>query len=314
MAQRITIIIVTYNAMKWAEKCFSSLRKSSVPVNVIVVDNGSNDGTQDYIKNNFSEVEFIQSNENLGFGKANNLGIEKAYKEGANLFHLMHQNPWIFEDSIQKMLDVYNEYPDKEKIGILSPMHLNERKKKLDLHFERYLARHTEFNRIFSGMFCDNLKDIYEINFVNAAHWLIPKSTIEEVGGFNPYFFHGAEDYDYINRTTFHGKKTIVCTKSKVVHDAIQNFRKTDPKDKLKNRRISLMMQRETRYLNPNYSFIPNNEKKEFYSNIIKLGLKGNFSESKFYLEQYQIFSKKFSEFESLRKIAITKKNAFLNL
>ena len=75
--QKIYLIIVTYNAMKWAEKCFSSLRKSSVPVHTMVVDNGSTDGTQEFNKTHFPEVEFIQSAENLGFGKANNLGIEK---------------------------------------------------------------------------------------------------------------------------------------------------------------------------------------------------------------------------------------------
>lgn len=87
---KISVIIVTYNAMKWAERCFSSLRKSATPVNCIVVDNGSGDGTQDFIKTNFPEIEFIQSEENLGFGKANNLGIEKAYKNGADFFYLMN--------------------------------------------------------------------------------------------------------------------------------------------------------------------------------------------------------------------------------
>ena len=90
--KRIHTIIVSYNAMKWAERCFSSLRTSAVPLSVIVVDNGSTDGTQEFITTQFPEVEFIQSAENLGFGKANNLGIEMAYKNGADFFYLMNQN------------------------------------------------------------------------------------------------------------------------------------------------------------------------------------------------------------------------------
>ena len=116
--KRIYIIIVTYNAMKWAERCFSSLRKSSISVKTIVVDNGSTDGTQEYVKTNFPEVHFIQSPENLGFGKANNIGIEVAYKEGADFFYLMNQDAWLFQDSIQELLNVYNSYEDKEEIGI----------------------------------------------------------------------------------------------------------------------------------------------------------------------------------------------------
>ena len=135
---KIYLIIVTYNAMKWAEKCFSSLRKSSVPVQTIVVDNGSNDGTQDFIKNNFPEVEFLQSPENLGFGKGNNLGIEMAYKKGADFFYLMNQDAWIFDDSIQNLLDVFENHPKKEEIGILSPMHLDGSEEKLDLFLDKY--------------------------------------------------------------------------------------------------------------------------------------------------------------------------------
>ena len=137
---KIYLIIVTYNAMKWAERCFSSLRKSSVALQTIVVDNGSGDGTQDYIKTNFPEVDFIQSPENLGFGKANNLAIEMAFKNGADFFYLMNQDAWLYEDSIEKLLEVYYSFPNKEDIGIMSPMHLDGSEKKLDLFLDKYIA------------------------------------------------------------------------------------------------------------------------------------------------------------------------------
>ena len=310
----IHIIIVTYNAMKWAEKCFSSLRKSSVPVQTIVVDNGSTDGTQEYIKTNFTEVEFIQSAENLGFGKANNIGIEKAYKNGADFFYLMNQDAWIFEDTFQELLNVYNSYENKEEIGILSPMHLDGTEKNFDMHFERYLARCTEKNRLFSDLYNEKLKPYYEIDFVNAAHWFLPKKTVEEIGGFNPYFFYGAEDYDYINRLKYFNKNILVATQSKVVHDAYQGFLKPNHTDPEKARHESMKMQRETRYLDLNYDLNIKREKKEFVSNIIKLKLKGHSKESNFYAEMYSFFKLKFDEILRFRNIAKTEKGAFLNL
>ena len=300
--------------MKWADRCFSSLRKSSISVHTIVVDNGSNDGTQDFIKENFPEVDFIQSPENIGFGKANNLGLERAYKKGADFFYLMNQDAWIFEDSMKKLIDVYENNPKKEEIGILSPMHLDGSEKLLDRHFEVYLARNMQNNRIFSNVFLNDLKESYEIDFINAAHWMLPKKTIEEIGGFSPYFFHGAEDYDYVNRIKYFGKKILVCPESKVVHDAIQDYHQQQPENALKQHRTSLQMQRETRYLNPNLPFNIESEKSEFYSNILKLALKGKFNESQFYINQYQYFKKKFAEISSIRKTAITEKHAFLNL
>lgn len=310
---KIYIIIVTYNAMKWAERCFSSLRKSSVPVQTIVVDNGSTDGTQEYIKTNFPEVELIQSPENLGFGKANNIGIEKAHKKGADFFYLMNQDAWIFEDSIQKMLDVYQEYPNKEEIGILSPMHLDGSEKKLDLHFENYLGKYTKTNRLLTDLYLQQQKAFYEIDFVNAAHWWLPKTTIERIGGFNPYFFYGAEDYDYINRTKYFGKKIFIVTRSKVVHDAFQGFLKPNHTDKEKAKQESILMQRETRYLNINLDFHSKDELKSLYSDAIKLKLKGLGKESKFYSEMHRHFKAKTNEINTLRSQAKSGRHAFLN-
>ncbi|AZA81722.1 glycosyltransferase family 2 protein [Chryseobacterium lactis] len=314
---KISVIIVTYNAMKWAERCFTSLRHSSVPVTCIVIDNGSTDGTQEYIKTQFPEVDFIQSPENAGFGKANNMGIEKAYKQETEFFYLMNQDAWIYPDSFQQLLDVYHSHPDQNQIGIMSPMHLDGSEKKLDLHFENYLAKDLRNNRMLSDIYFDEAKPYYEISFVNAAHWWIPRKAIEKVGGFNPYFFHGAEDYEYIHRVSYFGLKIIVCSKSKVVHDTVQSFYKKEPKDKaeaLKTARLSMQMQRETKYLDPNYDYNIKREKTALLSYLLKMGAKGNMSEARFYKDQYQYFSKKFGEIEAARKISMTAPHPFLNL
>ncbi len=313
----IYVIIVTYNAMRWAERCFTSLRQSSVPVTCIVIDNGSTDGTQEYIKAHFPEVDFIQSPDNAGFGKANNIGIEKAYQEGADFFYLMNQDAWIYPDSFQQLLDVYHAHPEKNQIGIMSPMHLDGSEKKLDLHFENYLTKDLRNNRMLSDVYFGDTRPYYEISFVNAAHWCIPRKIIEKVGGFNPYFFHGAEDYEYVHRVTYFGLKIIVCSKSKVIHDTVQSFYKKEPNDKaeaLKITRLSMQMQRETKYLDPNYDYNVKREKTALLSYLLKMSVKGNISEAKFCLEQYKYFSKKFEEIEQARKTSMTAQHPFLNL
>ena len=54
MNKRIFVIIVTFNGMKWIENCLKSVLSSSIPVEVIVVDNNSTDGTIEFIKTNFN--------------------------------------------------------------------------------------------------------------------------------------------------------------------------------------------------------------------------------------------------------------------
>ena len=303
---KVSLIIVTYNAMKWAQRCFFSLRNSSVSVNCIVIDNGSTDGTQNFIKANFPEVDFIQSPENLGFGKANNIGIETAYKNGADFFYLMNQDAWIFEDSIKKLLNVFENYPQKEEIGILSPMHLDGTEKKLDVFLDKYIAQNFE-NRMISDLYLNSIENSYEINFINAAHWLIPKNTIETVGGFNPYFFHYGEDNEYVNRLHFHGKKILLCPESKVVHDGKQKLNKVNY---LKFQDFSL----ETKILNPNYENGLQKELKSLQLSCVKNLLLGNFKFSKELKAKYAKIKSEASELEDIKNKVAQTGSTFLNL
>ena len=303
---KIYVIIVTYNAMKWAERCFSSLRKSSVPVHTIVVDNGSNDGTQEFIKTQFPEVEFIQSAENLGFGKANNLGIEKAYKNGADFFYLMNQDAWIFEDSIRNLLEVYENYPKKEEIGILSPMHLDGTEKKLDVFLDKYISQNFE-NRMISDLYLKITKPFYEISFVNAAHWFLPKATIEKVGGFNPYFFHYGEDNEYVNRLRFHGKKTLLCPESKVVHDGKQVLNKVNYQQ---FKDLSL----ETKILDPTYKNGLQKELKSLQLSRVKNLLTGNFKFAKELKSKYDKIKSESINLQEIKNKAAQAGPTFLNL
>lgn len=305
---KVSVIIVTYNAMKWAEKCFSSLKSSSVPVTCIVIDNGSTDGTQNFIQTHFPEVDFIQSENNLGFGKANNLGIEKAYKKGADFVYLMNQDAWIYPDSFEKLLKVYEQHLNPKEIGILSPMHLDGSEQLLDIFFDKYIAHNFE-NRLISDLYFQNLKPFYKINFINAAHWLIPRNTIETVGGFNPYFFHYGEDIEYVNRVHFHQKKILLVPDSKVVHDGKQDLKKVDPK---KYEDLSI----ETKMINPN---LPNAlifEKKSLRKSILKNLLTGNTSEYKKLLEKYQKISKEEKKLSEIRnqvqQIGLTFLNTYI--
>lgn len=305
---KVSVIIVTYNAMKWAEKCFSSLKSSSVPVTCIVIDNGSTDGTQNFIQAHFPEIDFIQSKNNLGFGKANNLGIEKAYKKGADFVYLMNQDAWIYPDSFEKLLKVYEQHPNPKEIGILSPMHLDGIEQFLDIFLDKYIAHNFE-NRFISDLYFQRTKPYYEMNFINAAHWMIPRNTIETVGGFNPYFFHYGEDIEYVNRVHFHQKKILLVPESKVVHDGKQNLKKVDPK---KYEDLSI----ETKMINPN---LPNAiifEKKSLRKSILKNLLTGNTSEYKTLLEKYRKISKEEKKLSEIRnqvqQIGLTFLNTYI--
>lgn len=212
----VYIVIVTYNPKKWIDQCFSSLRKSSIPLNTIVIDNGSIDGSQEIIQEKYPEVEFIDTGKNLGFGQGNNIGIRKAYDAGADFVFLLNQDAWIESDTIEKLIEVANKNTD---YGIISPMHLNGNGSSLDYNFSYYIATGLS-KHLFSDMYLNNYNHkIYSQKFVNAAAWLMTRKCVENVGGFSPSFFHYSEDDNYCQRVLYHGLKIGVVPMVKIYHD-----------------------------------------------------------------------------------------------
>lgn len=206
------IIIVTFNGVKWLQKCL----ESTIPYPVIIVDNNSNDETVGFIKENFPEVTLFTQKENLGFGQANNIGIKKARQLGANNVFLLNQDAYLNEGTLGKLVQLQNNNPD---YGILSPIHLNGDASGLDKNFSSYLLR-SKNNQFYSDYVLDKSKsNVYEVPFINAAGWLLSKKCLETVGGFDPLFFHYGEDDNYCQRVNFHGLKIGVVPNIFLKHD-----------------------------------------------------------------------------------------------
>ena len=212
----IYCIIVSYNGMKWVENCLISLRNSTYPLNVIVIDNLSTDGTYNYIKQNFPEIELINAEANLGFGKANNIGLKIAIEQKADYVFLLNQDAWIETNTIEKLVIIAEENKD---YGIISPMHYDGSNQKFDHKFIEYIQQ-TECPDLLQDLWYNRLKTIYSTTFVNAAAWLIPIACVQLVGGFDPMFPHYGEDVDYVQRVHYNKFKVGISPMAKINHDA----------------------------------------------------------------------------------------------
>jgi GT2 family glycosyltransferase len=217
MTKNVKSVVVTYNGIKWIKKCLDSLCKSSIPVDIIVIDNGSSDGTQELIKRNYKSVKFIQSQKNLGFGAANNIGLKMAYESSADYVFLLNQDAWLIEpDTIEKLIQAHEK---DTTFGIISPIHLNGLATRLDYGFSIYITP-KRCPALYSDQWMNSLKDsIYDVEFVNAAAWLISRSCLEKVGGFSPTFFHYGEDINYIQRVKFYNFKVGIYPFVSISHD-----------------------------------------------------------------------------------------------
>lgn len=212
---KLLVVIVTYNAMQWAERCFDSLRKSTIVPDVFVVDNGSKDGTQEYVKKNFPEVMFQQSKENLGFGKANNLGLQYALDNDYDYVYLLNQDAWVMPDTFQIMIDAHKK---NSEYGILSPVQVVATKDKFDKNFGIICRLERRKCNLLDNLYFGT-NAISDITCVMAAHWLISRDCLYRVGGFSPAFPHYDEDDNYAERALYKGFKIGIVHGTMAVHD-----------------------------------------------------------------------------------------------
>lgn len=237
MPYKTLTIIVTYNGAKWVDQCFGSLRNSSIPIDTIVIDNGSNDNTVSLIKENFPEIEIVETGMNLGFGKANNIGLKKVIKEGYDFAFLLNQDAWIEVDTIEKLIQEAIKNPQN---GIISPIHLNGKGDAVDYNFSQYIAT-AGTPDLFSDLLLNKLKGAYTSSFINAACWLMTKNCVQKVGGFNPLFDHYGEDDNYIQRLHRENLRIRVVTDTYIYHDRAQGVANSEIYNKNKNKITALL-------------------------------------------------------------------------
>jgi len=170
---KIFSVIVTYNGLKWYDRCFGSLQNSSIPVSVVVVDNGSTDGTVDYIRCRYPEIVVLQQNENLGFAKANNIGMRYALDHGADYVFLLNQDAWINEkNTISELVRISKENPQYYILAPLQQYAVSGRIERETLY--HFYDDAISGNDYLSDVYLHQVKDDYESSYACAACWLLP--------------------------------------------------------------------------------------------------------------------------------------------
>lgn len=280
---KLFIIIVTYNGKQWYDRCFGSLRSSNLPIQTIVVDNASSDDTVNFIKENYPEIILIESITNLGFGQANNKGIEYALRHDAEAVYLLNQDAWVEPNTFSELVRIHKLYPE---FGILSPMHINATKTAIEKGLLNHIIKKTNVGELLlSDLFSGTTKDVYAISYVNAAGWLLPKSTLETVGGFDPIFFHYGEDDNYMHRVIFHGLKIGLCPSCKMVHD--REYKIPDEKSQLIMEKYWLI-----ELVNINYTFLLRKHIKTALWRIFTNSLKNNWIRAHYYIKYLRFLIK----------------------
>lgn len=226
----ISIIIVNYNTANLTCNCIESIKKYSTVQNyeIIVVDNASDDLSNELISSRHPDIIFIQSNLNLGFGPANNLASKKA--KGDYLFFLNSDTLFI-EDSIKKILN-FLEGRENNKNEVFGFNLLDENLKN-HYSFGKFPSLQQEifefglkkiFKRFFenklspSMSFDFQMSETIEVDYVVGADLLISKDLFSLVEGFDEDFFLYYEETELCFRLKRYGVRVSCSQITQIIH------------------------------------------------------------------------------------------------
>jgi len=223
----LSFIIVSWNAKRHLLECLEFLIKElkGRDAEIIVVDNGSTDGSAKAVRDCFPGVILIENIDNLGFARANNIGIRNCK---GKYVCLVNSDVAVLEGSIGAM---YNYMEGHLRVGILGPQILNA-----DLtiqpscksfptlwnSFCRTVALDTLFprTRFFEGEFMAyRLYDtLSPVDIIVGCFWMVRRTAIDEVGLLDERFFIYSEDKDWCKRFHEKGWEVIYFPEAKAIH------------------------------------------------------------------------------------------------
>jgi GT2 family glycosyltransferase/protein-L-isoaspartate O-methyltransferase len=191
----ISVVIVNWNGKKWLPKCLDSLKKQTYkPLEVVVVDNSSTDGSTNLLHANYPWVQLVQSKKNLGFAGGNNLGITKA-KGG--LILLLNSDTWLDPDFVEKLHEQYVQ----GKYDVIGPYESNYDNTSHPKNISTIdLLGHTV-------VFPARAKNMHKLFYKSGVCLLFSKNLYTETGGLDDDFFMYVEEVDWFWRLHLLGKK-----------------------------------------------------------------------------------------------------------
>lgn len=223
----ISIVIVSWNAKKYLTGCLESLRAQDIKeeMEIIVVDNASSDGSPEAVRELFPQVKVVETDANLGFAKANNIGIKESK---GKYVALINSDVMILDGCLNGLQDFMDSNTD---VGLCAPRLLNG---DMTIQFScrnfptiwRLFCDSLKLNqflpwwRLFEGeemkMFAYDRQT--EVDAVSGAFMFVRKEAFAIVGLLDERFFIYSEDVDWCKRFRDAGWKIVFFPKVEAIH------------------------------------------------------------------------------------------------
>ena len=219
----VSVIIINYNTRQMTAECIDSVfeKTKGVEFEIILVDNASTDGSKEFFEQD-KRIIYIYNNENLGFGRANNVGIKVA--KGRNILFL-NSDTLLINNAIKILSDYLDENPRVGACGgnlytkDLKPNH-SFRRIAPSIADEINTICHCIFTRLLFRRNAEHNFKKYPISvkYITGADLMIRNNVLNQVGFFNPRFFMYYEETELCHRIRKRKYKIMSVPSAKIVH------------------------------------------------------------------------------------------------
>ncbi len=224
MNNKLSIIVVNYNTRHLLDQFFNCLIPAlkGISYQIIFIDNASKDDSVDFLINKYPDITLIESKVNLGFGRANNLAIEKI---NYDYVLLLNTDAFVSKDSIKQSLDLLIGHPETGVLGVKLKSRdgtIQPSRRYFPTPFNIFLNR-TGLFRFFNNV---TLVDLIDWNpddsgycdWVPGCFYLTRKNLIDKYGLFDPRYFLYYEEVDHCHMLKSHGYKVFYYSGVDVIH------------------------------------------------------------------------------------------------
>ena len=204
--KKLSVVIVNYNVKYYVEQCLVSLRKAlrGIDAEVFVVDNHSRDGSAAYLASRFQDIQFINSNHNLGFSRANNVAIRRSRGE---YVLLLNPDTIVAEETIAEVLQFMDAHAQAGGLGVrmlkTDGSSAMESRRGLPTPMTAFYKmcglcakypRHRRFGRYYMSFLPWDAP--VQIEVMSGAFCLLRRAALDKAGLLDEDFFMYGEDID----------------------------------------------------------------------------------------------------------------------
>src|SRR5262245_9655268 len=223
----LSIIIVSWNTRDLLAKCLQAVQSTvkKIAYEIIVVDNNSDDGSQDMVRTQFPAVKLIDNADNRGFAKANNQGIQIS---DARYILLLNSDAFVRENTIDRIVAFMDEHPEAGMAGCkllyedgrLQPSCATFPTLATEFYIAAGLDKLFPKSQIFGKYLMTDWDygDTREVDVIMGAFMLARKTAIDQVGLMDEAFFMYSEEVDWCYRFKAAGWKIYFTPEVECIH------------------------------------------------------------------------------------------------